>query len=483
MFCLGIRVTFHYLYGLSYDPAVIWWQMLDTELLRTAPLQSVYLMHMQPPLLNLLYAAALALPGGTGFVALQVLFVGSSVAIVALLYWFLRRFGAPPRAAGAGAALFGVLPQVLVYENIFFYSQLEAVLVLAAAACAAVYFEQRRLAPFVGFAACLVALALLRSLFHVGWVAVVLVGACALASRHGGWDRRAVLVAAVAIGAAATVHLKNLKEFGLLSASSWDGISLMGMVIPTRAADAAKFPQAVADIRSRAERGEFSAATIAALQTGDLWQAWVGFAKDCGADGEQRPVLCAVKRSNGELNFNHIAIISYSRTLARDAWHMLRLHPRLYLDRVGSSLLTFLGTPSWDYRVLPLRQEAYTNAWNGLMLYQPMHVFRGTDRSATAWWESVKNRLSSSSLPLIFLVLASSAFITVAGVRDAVGYWRGTRPTADWVFPMLAIALFASVPNLINGVETQRIRYSVEPLLYLAIFALSLRLVRRRGSS
>src|SRR6185312_1265715 len=351
-FCLCIRLLFHHLYGLSFDPSVPWWQMLDTEQLRTAPLHAIYFMHMQPPLLNLLYAAALAVPGGTGFLLLQILFVGSSLLIVGMLYVFLRRFGARPWAAGCAAALFGVLPQVLLYENIYFYSHLEAVLVLAATLFASAYFEQRRLASFIGFAACLVVLGLLRSLFHIGWIVVVLAVTCAAASRHPGWGRRAVLVSAVASLLVGSVYLKNLKEFGIFSASSWDGISLMTMTLPARGRDVLKFPQVIEDIRQGVERGEYSSATKAALESSDLWTAWVELAKPCSADGKQQPVLCAITRSNGEPNFNHLFIIDYSRSLARDAWHMLRRHPRVYVDHAGSSVFTFLGTPSWDYRLM-----------------------------------------------------------------------------------------------------------------------------------
>ncbi|WP_296383346.1 hypothetical protein [Reyranella sp.] len=466
-----MRLAFHHLYDLSYDLDAGWWQMLDPELIRTAPLQSIYLMHMQPPLLNMLYAAAVALPGTLGFTLLHLLFAGASLAVVAMLYAFIRRFGASPWTAGAGAALFGVLPQVVLYENLFFYAQLEAVLVLAAAAFAASYFERRRLAPFVGFAACLVVLGMLRSLFHLGWVVTVLIGACVLASRHRDWDRRAIAVAAASIFVVASVYVKNLKEFGIFSASSWDGISLMSMAMPMRGGDEVKFAPALDDIRGRAERGELSPATAEALEHGDVWWGWLGSAKDCNAGRERREVLCAIVDSHGEPNFNHIAIVGYSRDLARDAWRVLRLHPRVYLDHAGSSLLTFLGTPSWDYRHIPFKLAAYTSAWNRLLLYESVHTFRGTGRVATGWWESTMNRLAASSLPLLFLIVAGSAFIVLAGIGDAIGYWRGTRPTADWAFPMLVLALFVSVPNLINGVETQRIRYSIEPLIYLAIFA------------
>jgi hypothetical protein len=473
--CLGVRVAFHYLYGLAYDFDAGWWQMLDPELIRTAPLQSIYLMHMQPPLLNMLYAAAVALPGTLGLAFLHLLFVGASLAIVAMLYAFLRRFGARPWTAGAGAALFGVLPQVLLYENLFFYAQLEVVLVLAAAAFAAAWFERRRLAPFVGFAACLVVLGMLRSLFHLGWVALVLIGACVLASRHRDWDRRAIAVAVASIFVVALVYVKNLAEFGIFSTSSWDGVSLMSMAMPLRIGDEVKFTPALADIRRRADRGELSAATAEALEQGDVWWGWLATAKDCTGGRERREVLCTIVDSQGEPNFNHIAIVGYSRDLARDARHILRLHPRVYLEHVGSSLLTFLGTPSWDYQHIPFKLAAYTSAWNGLLLYDSVRTFPGTGRVAAGWWESVTNRLATSSLPLLILVVAGSAFMVFAGIGDAIGYWRGTHPTADWAFPMLALVLFASVPNLINGVETQRIRYSIEPLIYLALFAAVLR--------
>ena len=474
-FCIGVRVAFHYFYGLTYDADVNWWQMLDPELMRTAPLQSIYLMHMQPPLLNMLYAAAIALPGNMGLALLQLLFVGASLAIVAMLYAFLRRFGARPWVAGAGAALFGVLPQVLLYENSFFYSQLEAFFVLAAAAFAAAYFERRRLAPFIGFAVCLVLLGLLRSLFHLAWVAAVLAAACVLTCRHRDWDRRAMVVAAASILVVASVYVKNLKEFGIFSTSSWDGVSLMSMAMPLRAGDHVKFAQALDDVGRRADRGELSPATTAALEQGDVWWGWIESAKDCASGHERREVLCAIVDSHGEPNFNHIALIDYSRELGRDARRILRLHPRVYVEHVGSSLITFLGTPSWDFRLMAFRLAPYTAFWNRLLLYELVHAFRGTGRVPTVWWEAVTNRLAASSLPLLFLVVAGSAFVVFAGIGDAIGYWRGTRPTADWVFPMLVLALFVSVPNLINGVETQRIRYSIEPLIYLALFAAVLR--------
>lgn len=479
--CVAMRVVAYCLWGLTYDPDIPWWQMLDIELLRTAPLQSIYFMHMQPPLLNLLYAAALALPGTSGFFLLHVIFLGSSLTIVTLLYAFLRRRGFRPGSAGLASCLFGVLPQVLLYENIYFYSHLEAVLILAAAVLAAAYFEHRRLALFVGFAACLVGLGLLRSLFHGGWIALALLSACMLGVRHPWRDRRAIVVSIAAVSLVGLVYLKNLKEFGIFSASSWDGLSLMNMALPVRPGDALKFPHALEDIRRRAAHGEFSQSTKAALDAPDIWIGWIGRARGCGATAGQPRALCLIQRSNGEPNLNNIAVVGYSRDLRRDAFDLIWLYPRVYAEHAGSSFLTFLGTPSWDYRVFPRRLEPYTDAWNKVLLYKSAHTFRVTEVPPGTWWDSLLNRFATSSIPLTIIVAVGATFIVVAGIRDAIGYWRGSRSTADWVFPMLVVVLFCTVPNLINGTEANRIRYSIEPLIYVGFLACIFRRRPTRG--
>ncbi len=478
VFCLGLRFAFHRLYGLSYDSSVIWWQMLDTELLRHQPLQSLYLLHMQPPLLNAVYAVALAMPDGLLTPFLQTLFVGSSLAMVAIVYVFLRRLGFRSIGAGLAAALFGVLPQVLLYENIYFYSHLEATLVLCAALFAALYFENGRLGAFAGLAISVAALGLLRSLFHLGWVTVVLLAVWTLAGQRHGRNWRALALSVAAIAVVASVYVKNWMEFGIFAASSWEGVTLVNMLTPSLPGDNQKFPDVAQDLQKRAGRGEFSRSMIPALQTPDVWHGWIVLAKDCDTGTEKRPALCEIERANGEFNFNHIAMLAYSRDLGRDALHLLRLYPRLYLSHVASSVMTFVGTPAWDYRRMALALKDYTNLWNEMLLYRPGRLLEGKSGRRT-WWDSAVNRLASSSPILMFFVLFGSATIFICGAFDAWGYWRGRRATADWLFPALVLALFVVVPNLLNGVETQRIRYSVEPLLFVALFGGALSLRRR----
>ena len=99
------------------------------------------------------------------------------------------------------------------------------------------------------------------------------------------------------------------------------------------------------------------------------------------------------------------------------------------------------------------------------------------------FWGSVVNRLTGSSVPLILLVVTGIVLVLWRGAADLLAYGRGLRPTADWIFPTFVVLLYATIPNLTNGVETQRIRYSIEPILYIALIAGGLALARRFAPS
>ena len=475
-------------YGVSFEISDRLWQLLDAEVLRTDTFRSLYFLHAQPPLFNSLFAASLHMPANLGPLFLQTVYLLSSMIMVAIFHFFLRRFGYGAIAAAIGAMVFGLLPQVMVYENMFHYAHLEATLVLCAMYFAATWLSGHRLGAYVGMACCLVALALLRSLFHLGWVAVTLLAIWYIGrSRIAGQDRPALVVALAAMAVVTALYAKNLKEFGVFSSSSWQGINMVSMTLPLRAGDAGAFPAVAEDFRGRLARGEFSPAASLAFNATNFWAGWVPTAKGCGAEARPVPALCAVNKSNGEENYNNAAIVGYSRALGGDAVHGLRLYPALYARRVASSLMTFFGTPSWSYAKPSAVLETYGNAWNRLLLFQPDRAF-SPERSHDTGLALLASRFLSASLPLCVLVLVGAGFIVMIGLVQGLAYLRGRRPSADWVFPLLAVALFLVLPNFINGTETDRIRYSIEPLLLLAlargaILALRRSRKRRRGGS
>ncbi len=467
-FMLLVRAVLIARYGVTFEVSDRLWQLLDADVLRTDAVRSLYLLHAQPPLFNALYAASLQLPANVGPVFLQAIYVLSSLAMTVLFHFFLRRFGYGSVAAAIGAAAFSVLPQVLLYENMFQYAHLEATLVLGATFFAATYLSRRRLGAFVGFACCLVVLALLRSLFHLAWVAFTL-----LAIWYAGRSRSeralpTLLVAVAAIAVVTSLYVKNLREFGVFSSSSWQGINTASVTLPIRAGDAGAFPGVVKDFRARLERGDFSPSAALAFAAANFWAGWVPAAKGCGTGEQAAPALCAIRKSNGEANYNHIAIVRYSGELNKDAVHGVRLYPALYARRVASSFMTFFGTPSWSYAKAGPALKAYGDVWDSLLLFQPNRAF-SPERSHDTGLMLLASRFLSASLPLCVLVLVGTIFIVVNGLSEGIAYLRGRRESADWVFPLLVIALFVVLPNFINGGEADRIRYTIEPLLLLAL--------------
>ena len=106
LLCLAVRFAEHAWLGVSFDMVMDQqWQLLDGELLRDHPWRSLYLMHMQPPLFNGLLALSLALPAAIADLFLPALYVMASLVMVAVIYYFLRRFGLSA-VASAAAALF-----------------------------------------------------------------------------------------------------------------------------------------------------------------------------------------------------------------------------------------------------------------------------------------------------------------------------------------------------------------------------------------
>ena len=481
-FMLLVRAILIARYGVTFEVSDKLWQLLDADVLRTDAVRSLYFLHAQPPLFNALYAVSLQLPASVGPALLQAIYMLSSICMTVVFHFFLRRFGYGAAAAAIGAAGFSLLPQVLLYENLFQYAHLEATLVLGATFFAAIYLSRHGLGAFVGFACCLVVLALLRSLFHLVWVAFTL-----LVIWYAGRSRAeralpTLLVVTAAIALVTSLYVKNLGEFGVFSSSSWQGINTASVTLPIRAGDAEAFPGVVKDFRGRLERGDFSPSAALAFAAPNFWAGWVPTARGCETGERPAAALCKINKSNGEENYNNIAIIRYSAELNKDAVHGLRLYPALYARRVASSFMTFFGTPSWSYAKPGPALKAYGDAWDSLLLFQPNRAF-SPERSHDTGLMLIASRFLSASLPLCVLVLTGTIFIVAKGLTEGIAYLRGQRESADWVFPLLVVALFVVLPNFINGGEADRIRYTIEPVLLLALANGAIMVSRRLRST
>ncbi len=205
------------------------WQSLRMDDLRADLAGSLWHLHSQPPVFNLLGGVLGKVFGDAHLEALEWVYRGLAAACVVLGYRIARNVTARPRLALATGLVLAVHPGLVVYACYPMYTLPCAFLALLAVERLSVRTttatgDATPPAPVcIGAVAAVVALVLLRSAFHIALL-VPVVGLAALAARRRArtFAVAALLVCAPALG----WYAKNAAVFGFFGASSWSGFGL-----------------------------------------------------------------------------------------------------------------------------------------------------------------------------------------------------------------------------------------------------------------
>lgn len=209
-----------------------YWQFADLRALLDRPLQTLWYMHAQPPLLNALYWAVHTLPGNAAFWA-TLLFAGAGAFAVAAWYTVARDLLRSRRAACIIVLLLVANPSWWYYQSLFFYPHL--LLALFGALALLVLRYGRRPTDANGAAVMLLMAAIiyLRSLWHPA-VLIPLAALLALYRwQHGPAPHSArnavrtfVLLLIAGFGMVAPWMAKNHALFGSTSFTSWTSANI-----------------------------------------------------------------------------------------------------------------------------------------------------------------------------------------------------------------------------------------------------------------
>lgn len=312
-------------------------QLLDPPLLQNRLIESLWFLHAQPPLFNLLTGLALGASPSNPGAPLHVVFVLAGLGCGLFVAAILREIGFGRLLALAAALAFTSTPAFVLFEHWYFYPHLEQLLILAAAF--AFLRTGGRAGPALGAAfALLAALVLLRSLFVPLFLVLAAAAAAAIVPRpeRAGVARAAAVPLLVVLAWAA----KNWFLFGFFGTSSWGGNSLHRMMTES-------IP---------AERVE---AMIAAGSLHPISRAWEfappeEFVRILGKEaGEDRGVpaldrLMKTRTRENPFNYNHWSYPAASRVLRRDALTLLRAEPSAYLASIGWTARRFLDPVTDD---------------------------------------------------------------------------------------------------------------------------------------
>ena len=150
------------------------WQLVDPAVLADDPLGSVWYLHVQPPLYNLVVGviAWLGLPPEG---ALYVVFVASLLGTGLLLHGLLVRWGIGPIVSGLIVGLALLNPSLLSTMTIASYEVPVALLLVASLWAMQRHLDEPGTGWLLATSALVTLTALTRSLLNPPWVAVVLV--------------------------------------------------------------------------------------------------------------------------------------------------------------------------------------------------------------------------------------------------------------------------------------------------------------------
>jgi 4-amino-4-deoxy-L-arabinose transferase-like glycosyltransferase len=425
-------------------------QYLDPGLLKHHLLQSIWYLHSQPPLYNLLVGIDLKIFGGGFATAAQVAQIGLGIGIAVALYTLCVVLGTPRWWAVTVSALFAVSPAMIVYENWLFYEYAVAALLLFSA-LAFVALERRpsvwRSGLLFGL---LVAICLIRASFQILLPLIVLAFALWLIGEH----RREILVgAALPIMILAALSVKNWVVFGTPSTSSWLGMNLVQVDQYGWSASEA------VTLRSRGIIGP-----ISEIRVFQPLAAYKSVVQPSNKYASIPALHDQVKPGAGDTpNFNNITYVTISNKYMHD-WLQILLHkPSIYLRGIlqGMRRTTW---PSTEYgEVIPNRSkiEPWVRGFDAVVLWQP-HVT----------WE--RNRPQGTAYGIVIFYL--TALLFGAGETLRVLRRRGGSATIAFLWILLAYATLTLTFAEVS--ENQRIRFVSDPIVTILVSVAAARLLR-----
>ena len=435
--------------GVRFDASTLayFWQIVDPILLKTRLFESVWYLHAQPPLYNLVLGVGLKLFGSHFAAAAHGAQICLGLVITLSLYALFVVIGLRRWWAAALTSLFATSPAMLLFENWLFY-EYPVVTLLLLAVLAFVWFQRNPTArrSFAVFAP-LAALCFMRSTFQIPFLLLAL----ALMLTVFPDRRRAILVGAVVpLALVAGLYLKNWAVFGTPMTSSWAGMNLMQV---------AYYGMSDADHHDLTQRGILSpVSTINPFRPLDAYAGLVPAEPPRGV----RVLDDLTKPTSGVPNFNNIEYVTISQRYLHDFSRLVVHRPDIYLRGVEAGLK--IGSkPSSDYFFFADNRKHLTRVGGRVQrrsVLAAQHPLTGGEPGGRAWG-------------LVAYYLAALCFGAVETMR--VLRRRGGSAVLAFVWVLMTYAVL--VMTFGESAENQRVRFVTDPLVTILVAGLALRLV------
>jgi hypothetical protein len=420
--------------GVHFDISLMpwYWQVLDLDLLRHHLAESVWNLHSQPPVFNLLIGTVLKIAPGHVAGVFHLLFVALGLGAALALVPLIRSLGFSSRVATAGAVLISCSPFWLVYENWLYYDFIVMTLLILAGAALTRFAREWRTGWGVAFFGLLALVIFTRASFQVVWLIAVLLLLLAVANAKA---RRAILVSmTVPLLLVVLLYAKNVVMFGVPSTTSWFGMNLARITLWIAPDD---------QLQTLVREGKLSrVALVDPFSPLAEYKGEIELHRRTGVPALDRPM-----KRNGGINLNDATYIKLSRVYLRQSLLYIRYEPKGYARGVAKAVGK-LSVPATDYSyVYPQRDKI--RVWD--------RVFNSVLYWRTPWAHGV-----GFGLLLMYLVCV------VGGARLAYRSLRG-RATASPValFLWITVTYLVLLAGLTDFGENQRVHLPIDPLVLI----------------
>lgn len=443
----------YWVLGLRFDsrPLIEYIHYLDPSWLRDNLAQSLWYLHIQPPLFNAFAGVVLKLGGHD--ILFQACYLAAGFTLYGCAFLLPVRLGVPRWASLVLATLLMASPAFMVFEHLLIYTLPCA----AALALACVLFfdvvREQRWAAVLGFFACLAFLALTRTSFHLAWLVLVWLAVVAAtpANRH-----RVFLAGLAAVLVTAGWYGKNAYLFGEFTACTFASKNLWIMT---------------AGNMNPAERALWmEEGLLSDVSAQNRWAELEAFDPGYRVVPERFarvPMLAETRQPNGSVNYNHFGYIAQSQAYGEDARYVLRHRPRVYVAAVGMAVYRYFLPATWR----PLSMENQERIAGVTAFFDHALLGRIPLHNATV------ERLGAPPHAMLILGLLLAPF---------AGLWLLCRGRLEYpqkcavafmVFHLIMVAVLGCAADFTDG---SRYRFVTNPFALALLAAAGTRLLRRR---
>jgi len=299
--------------------------LIDEALLRHDLARSLYYLHSQPPLFNLLVAAVLR--GSSDFArAYQRLNWTLGLALYLVTFALMRRCGIGSGTALALCLAFLLNPNALWMESAVYYAVVMALVLVAAGYCFERATSEASYGWFLALCVLLAILPLTRAFFTWMWCFVA-AGFAAAAFPRRPRGRAVVAAALLPCVLVAAFQLKQWWLFGLTSGSSWLGCNLTTMTAGM----------------SREKGAALKAGKVSPLVTVYRNASPEVYKRYVSVPMTGIPLLDQERKTGGEPNFHNLVYVPVGKQYLHDSLYVILRSPHKYLFNVLNAVYIFSG--------------------------------------------------------------------------------------------------------------------------------------------